>query len=252
MLPYFNGNKYKEPGMIATLVTTEGADAIHKAIEYLENKKSVPLILESKGLKNAARDHCFDIGKHGLVSHVGSDGSRMSDRINRYGTWYNSIAENVSFSETTAKEIVLNFIIDDGNIQRGHRITLLNPQLKYLGISCGPHSDLQSCCVIDFAGDYEELGSSKFIEKTWKKEFLSNPSELTLSNQTIVDSVKSRDDKSEKKSQVDMEFPSKIVSCRTKKTTTQEGNKRIVLVEKTYTMEDGTTKHIEETEETYE
>jgi hypothetical protein len=247
MVPYFNGNKYKAPGMQATLVTSEGVAAVQEAIAFLEDQTPVEVIFRSKGLDLAARDHCFDIGKHSLVSHIGSDGSRMSDRINRYGTWYNTIAENISFSETTAKEIVLNFLIDDGNKTRGHRTTIVNPQLKYIGISCGPHKSLISCCIIDFAGNYEEQGISKKDIYTVKKE-----SSISNDNFRGFDRIKEHDFDKRAQMKNNDDLPPGVTSCRTKKTTTQDGKKKTVYTEKIYTMEDGSTKRVEETEESYE
>lgn len=84
----------------------------------------------SKGLVQAAKDHCYDIGRQGMISHTGSDGSSMGERMERYGSWNVAIAENISFSEKTAKDIVLQFIIDDGNLSRGHRKNIMNN--KYL------------------------------------------------------------------------------------------------------------------------
>ena len=82
----------------------------------------------SKGLTLAARDHCYDIGPSGGASHTGSDGSTMAQRIEKYGTWHRAISENISFSEMTGRNIVLQFIIDDGNVSRSHRRNIFNPE----------------------------------------------------------------------------------------------------------------------------
>lgn len=52
----------------------------------------------------------------------------MSVRMERYGDWNKAIAENISFSEKTGKDIVLQFIIDDGNSSRGQRKNIFNPE----------------------------------------------------------------------------------------------------------------------------
>jgi len=62
------------------------------------------------------------------VSHTGSDQSSMSQRMERYGEWNKAIAENISFSEKTGKDIVLQFIIDDGNSSRGQRKNIFNAE----------------------------------------------------------------------------------------------------------------------------
>ena len=262
MLPYFNGNKFKAPGMSVTLVTTEGATAVQEAIEVVNSQKPTGILFSSQGMKQAAKDHCFDIGKHGLVSHIGTDGSRMSDRINRYGTWYSSIAENISFGETTAKEIVLNFLIDDGNAQRGHRATILNPQLKFVGISCGPHNTLKTCCVIDFAGDFDESGTNvNTAERHVKREVYQvqrearhTPDKYGFGNARDRSFERARERSFERRVQEKSseKLPPGVKSCRTKKTVTQEGKKKTTVFEKIYTMEDGSTKRVEETEVTYD
>jgi uncharacterized protein YkwD len=65
----------------------------------------------SKGLYFASKDHAVDIGDNGLASHEGSDGSRMVDRIERYGEWKKSIAENICFDDVDPKEIIFNMVI---------------------------------------------------------------------------------------------------------------------------------------------
>ena len=99
---------------------------MHEAIAFMKTFKPVPSIQLTKGLVQAARDHAYDVGPKGDVAHKGSDGSTMSERMERYGRWNKSIAENISFSEKTGKNIVLQFIIDDGNESRGHRHNILN------------------------------------------------------------------------------------------------------------------------------
>ena len=49
------------------------------------------------GLTHSAKDHTDDIGPKGIAGHDGSDGSHMSDRIERYGEWMVTIGENISF-----------------------------------------------------------------------------------------------------------------------------------------------------------
>lgn len=110
----------------------------------------------SKGLVQAAKDHCYDIGRQGMISHTGSDGSSMGERMERYGSWNVAIAENISFSEKTAKDIVLQFIIDDGNLSRGHRKNIMNNNYTAVGVAVGAHSEYDVCCVVDFAVDYDD------------------------------------------------------------------------------------------------
>lgn len=156
MLSYFQGNTYKDPVSRINIITNEGPAAVHEAISFLKSCQSAPPVRLSKGLTQASRDHCYDIGPKGDVSHTGSDGSTMSERMERYGQWNRAIAENISFSEKTGKDIIIQFIIDDGNASRGHRKNLFNNDYLIVGVACGYHKGYEVCCVMDLAAEYED------------------------------------------------------------------------------------------------
>lgn len=101
---------------------------MYEAIAHLKSVSPGQPFKLSKGLTLAARDHCYDIGPSGGASHVGTDGSSMADRIEKYGVWHRAISENISFNEVTGKTIVLQLIIDDGNESRSHRKNIYNPE----------------------------------------------------------------------------------------------------------------------------
>ena len=153
-LKNFKGKYYKIPGTNVNIVTHEGADAVIDALNELKNAHACVSLKESKGLYLASRDHSEDLGKSGRTSHTGTDGSRMNERIERYGDWDHSIAENIAFDDDHAKDIVYGMLIDDGNKTRGHRRNILNPHFQYFGIACHQHSKHKMVTVIDFAVQY--------------------------------------------------------------------------------------------------
>ena len=106
----------------------KGADAVYEAIAYLRIAGALEELTMSRGLRQAARDHAYDIGPKNEVSHIGTDHSTMCDRIERYGVWNNAVAENISLSEITGKDIILQFIIDDGNPKRSHRKNIFSQE----------------------------------------------------------------------------------------------------------------------------
>lgn len=103
--------------------------------------------------------------KHGLpshssaVGHKGSDGSFAADRVNRYGRWQKTIAENISYGAETARDVVRNQIVDD-NTDRGHRVTMFHPAFRSIGVSAGRHTTYGTVAVMIFAADYEEQSSA--------------------------------------------------------------------------------------------
>lgn len=169
LLACFQGKTYRDPETLVSVQTNEvamgeqGRDAVFEAIATLKTQAPLPPLKLSRGLTQAARDHCYDIGPQGGASHVGSDGSTMTDRIEKYGRWHRAISENISFSETSGRSIVLQFLVDDGNESRSHRKNLFNPEYSlltsyaFVGVGCGFHKNFELICVIDLAGTYEDF-----------------------------------------------------------------------------------------------
>lgn len=132
--------------------TQEGVSALHECVRELNKESAISILYPNPALSKAARDHQRDQSKTGKTGHVGADRSNLRDRIERYGKWQVSIAENIAYGNTSARQIVVFLLIDDGVKNRGHRDNLLNPDFKLVGVSCGKHPVYNTICVMDFAG----------------------------------------------------------------------------------------------------
>jgi len=155
-LQYFNGNLYSEPGQI-TISTYEGASAVQECIDELSNTASVGLLKPERGLYLAARDHVNDQSVTGQIGHTGSDNSSAIDRILRYcnkGTGASSAGENISYGNSIGRAIVLQLLIDDNVLDRGHRKNIMRSEYTQAGAAVGSHSVYGSMCVIDYANNY--------------------------------------------------------------------------------------------------
>jgi len=128
--------------------------------EELIKSESRPVLFPKKGLSQAAKDHVADTGPKGITGHDGTDGSSLSSRISRYGTWNIGASENISYGYNTAREIVLQLLIDDGIESRGHRRNIMDKNSKYVGIAAGTHARsgyrYRYMCVQDFAVEYTD------------------------------------------------------------------------------------------------
>jgi uncharacterized protein YkwD len=133
----------------------EHGRAVDEAIHFLKKARPLPPLTLSSGMSRAAADHCAE-QVTGQLGHDGSDRSSPGERISRYGAWSSTWGENISYSQKTARGVVLALIIDDGVRSRGHRKNIFNPKFNYAGAAFGPHGRYRTVCTIDFAGGYAE------------------------------------------------------------------------------------------------
>ncbi len=153
--PFFEGTLWKRPDRVP-LRTEEGVAALDEAIAFLESARPVGPLRFNEGLARAARAHAQDIGPRGSLEHAGADGSRLSARLNRLGTWQGLVAENIATYEDEPLQVVIQLLVDDGVPGRGHRHNLFHPDLHQAGAGIAPHRDYGTVIVVDYADGFVE------------------------------------------------------------------------------------------------
>lgn len=199
IIPRFDGKLYKPKSSQEDYITHEGVEVVWEAIERLEVQDPLPPFQLSKGLFLAAKTHCDDIGQNGLASHKGSNGMSLSQRIDYFGKWKDLIAENIAFTDFQCEDIIINFVLDDGNENRGHRENLLNPNLNCIGIACGPHVDHGNCCVINFSTQMFEVPDSDLLsdEYNFIQTQIENYGGSQMINRALLSQTEIEDEKEE-------------------------------------------------------
>ncbi|NDD29816.1 MAG: CAP domain-containing protein [Proteobacteria bacterium] len=150
---YHDNVRVAENGM--QIRTKEGARAAQEAIAFLEKQRAVGPLDPCHGLYLAARDHMLDQSVTGATGHSGSDGSSPFDRIHRYGQ-ARRMGENIAYGPESARDIVMQLIIDDGVADRGHRTNIYRAEYDAVGVAIGPHKNLRVICVMDFGLGFVE------------------------------------------------------------------------------------------------
>jgi uncharacterized protein YkwD len=86
-------------------------------------------LTENAKLTKAAQDHSQDMADHENMSHTGSDGSSMSDRLARVGYKFSTAGENVAYGYNSPESVM-----DGWMNSAGHKANILNCAFKEIGI----------------------------------------------------------------------------------------------------------------------
>lgn len=138
------------------LITNEGTVAVDDAISDLKNRSKIAPFELSNGLIKVARQQMSDLQENVALKHFGKDGSDLEMRLMKIGFAGNAVSENITYRAETAREVVLNMIIDDGVKSRSHRKNVFNSNFKLFGIACGTASNQKIACVAEFADSFKE------------------------------------------------------------------------------------------------
>jgi len=145
--PYFEGTKLIVPGTNIALATQEGVKAVDEAITFLRTfDQSLSPFQIGAGMTKAARETVREVGISGGTA-CGS-----ITRMDKYGRWEGEVVELAGFGSPDPKEIVMRFLVGDGNSARTHRQYIFNPKFKRVGVSVGPHnSNFKFMCCVNFS-----------------------------------------------------------------------------------------------------
>ena len=127
--------------------------SIQDAITELSSLSPVSNLIWNKALYKACLDHANDQAKTNQFGHDGSDGSVFTARIARYSDASSYQGENLAAGYSTAEDIIMALIIDDGVSSRGHRKNIYLAAYQYGGIGITKTQPTYGVeAVFDFAG----------------------------------------------------------------------------------------------------
>ena len=152
--PLFKGKDYTAAGQETALTTQEGWDAVEDAIKFLRGAKPLGPLSTSQGLCLAAFSHVKEQSASGATGHAGSNNTMIEQRVKPFGSWQGGIGENLTYGNESARERILTWLIDDGVATRGHRKRIMSQDYRVAGISCGPHPEYGTMCVLTLAGGF--------------------------------------------------------------------------------------------------
>ena len=154
-IAYYRGMEYRFPDRQEILMTREGVAPARELYRELKASPSLPLFYPSEGMSRAAASHAREQSRTGQIGHAGQGGMRA--RIEREGRWLGLIAENIAYNSPSAHEAVLGLMIDDGVPDRGHRVNMLNEDLRMVGVAWATHPRFTGgVYVVKYAEEFRE------------------------------------------------------------------------------------------------
>jgi uncharacterized protein YkwD len=84
-------------------------------------------------LAQAAARHATDMARSGTLSHTGSDGRDMDERVEAAGYAWSTVGENVAGGPNTVQAVMAGW-----QKSEGHCANLMNPAFRDVGVACVP------------------------------------------------------------------------------------------------------------------
>ena len=121
----------------------------------LDKVKNLPMLFPDEGLAKSSKYHAKDSGINGIVGHTSSNGTSFSKRLPKYVKGWNRLAENCSYGYKDAVSIVGQLLLDEDVPSLGHRKSIINVELEFIGVSIAPHIQYRVNCVMDFCAKFD-------------------------------------------------------------------------------------------------
>jgi len=146
---FFKGNLVRYPGQSFDIVTHDGVSAVQEALNFLRSQPSVPALTISPALERVSQALVDDQAQGG-TGHQTSDGADPSSLSKRFGG-EGMVSQVIAYGSLDAADVVRQLIVDDGVQDRGHRRIMVAPELRFVGVACGPHPEYRTVCAITMA-----------------------------------------------------------------------------------------------------
>lgn len=145
---------------LTSLIGFEGDEELIALQEKLKKQSSLPPLSPLLGLQKAAFVHARNLTKSNGIS-ASANNQPFYDRIHQYVPGATKVAESASKGSNDPLLIVVQFLLGDENDGNSGTMNVLDPDLRWVGISIQP--DVNQCysTVMDMAGQpYGQFASN--------------------------------------------------------------------------------------------
>jgi uncharacterized protein YkwD len=134
----------------APINQTEYLKSLQKELNTL---KPMDLLKPQFDLYEVAKKHATEMGMQGKTGHISLSGKNFESRAKELSKRYKKLMENCQYGYADGLSIVIDLLIDEDIPELGHRKSLLNKDVKFIGTSIQKHKIYQYNCVIEMGSD---------------------------------------------------------------------------------------------------
>ena len=153
---YFTDDIIQIPEIDVQVSTQEGVVPYTETIEYLKNQEPVEQLTASRALCEIAQEILDKV----VDSETGEiEESLVEKIIDSHGNFSGKFTRAMDFGGFTSEQIVINFIVCDGDPERTQRDPLLGKGLTKVGVAFGKHNIYSTVCVFVSCTEFESNNS---------------------------------------------------------------------------------------------
>ena len=142
---YFTDKIIKLPNLNVKIQTQEGSAPYFETIEYLKEREKGNELIPSKALCEIAQE----IAENVKDSETGEIDEELGEQIiDKHGSFDGKFTRAMDFGGFTSEQVVINFLVCDGDLERTQREPLLGTGLKKIGVAFGKHDVYSTVCVL--------------------------------------------------------------------------------------------------------
>lgn len=114
-------------------------------------QNGLPLLALNTKLKAAAHIQAVDMATNDFISHVGSNGSRMIDRVAQTGYRYRTVGENLGAGQASVEQMMTSW-----KNSPGHNANLLMAGAREMGLvlAYNPNKKFQTYWVLELGASF--------------------------------------------------------------------------------------------------
>lgn len=116
----------------------------------LKKTTNCGLLKHHKDLYDFSLFHAKSTGKVGKVGHKSVWYKSYKKRSKKLLSIFDEVGENIHYGSNDPLEVVIEFLIDDGIKDLGHRKNILHPDFTHVSCAFAPHKKHKTNCVVEF------------------------------------------------------------------------------------------------------